>query len=246
MLSCGTAWVVLAVPDAFDNAFQGGMCISRHAIPGMWGAIRSMAGVGATVEWLLNLVWREEKDAQARYTALNQAAESSPCGANGLFFTPLCGGHMETGAPANRGILGLTLQHNRSDIARAMMEGIAMELDWTLEEIRQAIPVRRLKMIGGAARSAIWAQIVADVCGVPVDLPRVSDAAAYGAAILAGVGLGWYNDARQALDVIQTDLRICMPDPDQHARYTGIKKHYQKLWGLLPHQYDGENGGWNG
>jgi sugar (pentulose or hexulose) kinase len=243
MLSCGTAWVVLVVPPGFSQAFQGGMCVSPHAVPGLWGGIRSLAGVGASVEWLLEQLWPDLHDPAGRYQALNQAAAASPAGARGLTFTPLSGGHLESGELANRGLLGLSLNHTRGDIARALLEGIALELNWTLQEIQQGTPVRRLKMIGGAARSPIWPQIVADLTRIPVDLPSIPEAASLGAAMLAGVGAGWFTDAASAYDHFHPDQQEILPGPDTQVCAHQLNQNYQHLWGLMPHQTETETRG---
>lgn len=239
LLSCGTAWVILAVLNAYEEGVMGGMCISRHALPDMWGGIRSMGGVGATSEWLLTQFWPDLQDTDARYRAFNQASAAAPAGAGGLIFMPLSGGHLESGYPANRGLLGLTLQHTRGDVARALMEGIACELNWMLDEIRPGIGVQRLKMIGGAAASTIWPQIVADVTRLPVDLLSVSEAASLGAALLAGLGAGWFSNLDSVIRTFALSRPTILPDPNLEIVSTALNRRYRELWNVLPHQDEG-------
>ena len=193
LLSCGTAWVLLAVPESLEIGRQSGMSLSRHAVAGRWGAIRSLGGVGASLEWLMRNAW-----AGASYAEVDAGAARSPLGANGLFCRPLSGGHMSN---AERGgFYGLNLAHTRDDLARAVMEGIAYELRWALAELAaHGVAAHELVMVGGAAKSPLWPQIVADVTGLPVVLPSVDEAAARGAAILAGVGAGIFADAESGL-----------------------------------------------
>lgn len=117
LLSCGTAWVLLAVPGSLEIGRQSGMSLSRHAIAGRWGAIRSLGGVGASLEWLMRAAWASES-----YAEMDAGAARAPLGANGLFCHPLSGGHISN--TERGGFYGLTLAHTRDDLARAVMEGI--------------------------------------------------------------------------------------------------------------------------
>lgn len=194
MLSGGTAWVVLAVFANASQAFEAGMEVSRHALPNLFGGIRSMGGVGASMEWLMNLLWQGLSDRDLRAEAINRAVSDSPAGAGGLRFVPLTGGHLDV-SQANQGVLeGLELGHTRGDITRALMEGIAFELRWMLENAQAGSWVDSLTMIGGAARSRVWPQIIADITGLPIRVAKEADGAALGAARLAALGAGLINE----------------------------------------------------
>ena len=199
LLSCGTAWVLLVVPDNLEVALRSEMAISCHAVQGRWGAIRSLGGVGTSLEWLLDNVWGGKDVGERRerlYEAIDKDAERSSVGANGLFFYPPAGGHATIVGAGRGGFIGLALAHSRGDLARAVMESIAFELRWAVEETRTKteLKVTELTMVGGAARSTIWPRIIADVTGVPTVIPTVKEAASRGAAILAGVGAGLFPD----------------------------------------------------
>ena len=88
------------------------------------------------------------------------------------------------------------------------MEGVACELRWAVEELRATgMMVDGLKMVGGAAHSPLWPQIVADVTGVSVVVPGITEAAAWGAAKLAGIGAGIFADAESAAQVPTRSLK---------------------------------------
>lgn len=195
LLSCGTAWVLLAVPADLEAGRRAGLALSCHAVPGRWGAIRSLGAVGTALEWLADNVWSDAgADREARYAAINAAAAAARPGADGLLFRPPAGGH--AGPTAVRGgWVGLTLSHSRGDLARAVMEGVACETRWAIEEMRAAgVGVDELTMVGGAARSPIWPQIVADLTATPVVVPGMTQAAGWGAAVIAGVGAGVFDN----------------------------------------------------
>ena len=209
LLSCGTAWVLLAVPQSLEQGLESGMSISRHAVEGQWGAVRSLGAVGSSLEWLADNVWQAPQQAppqaaegtetgvtrELAYTQLNEAAARVAPGADGLLFLPIAGGHGAVYGTARGGFVDLSLGHTRQHMVRAVMEGTAFELRWALEELAEAgVGVTELTMVGGAAKSPVWAQIVADVVNLSVTVPVLRDAAARGAAILAGVGAGLLPD----------------------------------------------------
>lgn len=236
LLSCGTAWVALLIPHSLEQALDAGLQVSRHAVSGLWGGLASLGGVGSTVEWLIGQYWPEMSGRAEGYQAFTRAAAQSEAGAGGLVFHPLTGGHKEVGDLANRGIVGLTLHHTRGDLARALMEGIALELRWLLEDMECCIQVDRLKMIGGAAHSLLWPQIVADITRRPVELFENHEAASLGAALLAGVGAGFFADPAAAFRAIERPSRQLEPDPAVAQVYLQQYQHYHQIWDLLPHQ----------
>jgi sugar (pentulose or hexulose) kinase len=232
LLSCGTAWVLLAVPETLETGFAGRMAVGRHAVSGRWGAIRSLGGVGTSLEWLIDNVWDGRNATQPRdelYRRLNAEAAAASPGVNGLRFYPMAGGHAGNYGPARGGFTGLTLSHTRGDLARAVMEGIAFELRWVIEELRGAgVSVSELRLVGGAAASAVWPGIVADVSGIEVTLPDTREAAARGAAILAGVGIGLFADAEAGFAALAGRETRLQPQPEAVARYVEAFEVYQR------------------
>jgi xylulokinase len=236
LLSSGTAWVILAVPQALETGLASGMAISCHAVPGRWGAIRSLGGVGASLEWLLKTMGPAAYAAadtsagtrSAGYAALNAAAGRSEPGARGLLFYPLAGGHSRIGA-GHGGFLNLALEHTYGDMARAIMEGTCFELRWALDEIKaRGVPVKTLTLVGGAATSPLWPQIIAGAARVPVSLPADRQAAARGAAILAGVGAGVFADMESGFELFRGQEALVQPEST--ARYEAAFAQYQSYY----------------
>jgi xylulokinase len=146
----------------------------------------------------------------------------------------LAGGHAAAFGPAFGGFIGLSLPHTRDDMARAVMEGIACELRWAISEMRQAgIDVAELRMVGGAARSSIWPQIVADVTAIPVVLPAMSQAASRGAAILAGTAIGVFRDPQAGFAAFRGAESSLTPDPAVRQLYDDRFATYQALSEVL-------------
>jgi xylulokinase len=232
LLSCGTAWVLLAVPPDLETGLDSGMAISLHAVPGRYGAIHSLGGVGTSLEWFLDNIWTPSDrrvDRAELYRAVNEAVERSPVGAKKLLFYPLAGGHAAIGT-AGGGFLGLTLAHSRDDMARAVMEGIVLQLRWAVQEMQgNGIQVNEFKMVGGAAESAVWPQIVADVTGIPVTLPVHKQAASRGAAILAGVGGSMFASMREGCEAFQGALHKRVPFSEHKRTYDDAFQIYQGM-----------------
>ncbi len=237
LLSCGTAWVLLAVPQDLQMALASGMAVSRHAVEGRWGAIRSLGGVGSSLEWLADHVWGGAENRASRdalYQQINAAAARVPPGSDGVLCPPLAGGHAAGYGPGRGGFVNLSLCHSRNHLARAVMEGTAFELRCAIEEIRAShISIVELTMVGGAAKSPVWPQIVADVVGVPVTVPAVADAAALGAAILAGVGAGLLPDVEQGATAWATSGRLFQPEPSSQVILDHAYRAYRKILPII-------------
>jgi xylulokinase len=240
LLSCGTAWVLLAVPEDLEVGRRSGMALSCHAVPGRWGAIRSLGAVGTSLDWLADNIWAGQEGASVMprsvlYQAINAEATRSGPGAHGLIFCPLAGGHAGSFGAAQGGFLGLTLTHERGDLSRAVMEGVACELRWALDEIRAAgVAVDELTMVGGAARSSIWPQIVADMTEVSVSVPAITEAASWGAAVLAGIGAGVFEGVESAGSaVVAWSQRF---EPGNREVYGPLYESYRALWPHLSGQ----------
>jgi xylulokinase len=223
LLSCGTAWVILAIPPSLEVGLASRMGISCHAVKGRWGGLYSLGAVGTSMEWLAENIWagcERNRSREELYAAINDGVARSDPGAGGLLFFPLAGGHGEIYGVGRGGFVNLTLPHTREDMARAIMEAVAFELRWAVEEIgRAGVSVNVLKMVGGAARSPVWPQIVADVTCLPVALPAFSQAASWGAAILAGVAAGVYTDPEAGLAALPRPERRLDPNPNCAETY---------------------------
>jgi xylulokinase len=167
-----------------------------------------------------------------------QEAAGVPVLANGLAFLPYLGG---SGPPdrdpdAWGAWLGLRLDHDRADLVRAAMEGLSFALRY-LAEGHQRITgqvTRELHVVGGGSRNHWWDQLKADVLGVPVQVPEISEVTALGAALLAGIGVGIYRDAADAVDRVQPAAVTFDPDPARHAAYEDAYRHvFLKLYPAL-------------
>jgi xylulokinase len=213
-----------------------------HADPTAWLLENPGFVSGGNLRW-----WRDqfaplERDAEARgdgdaYDLLTGQAAAVAPGAEGLVYLPCMQGAM---APewngAARGVFyGLTLAHTRAHMTRAMLEGSAYALRDILEAMRDAgLDVRRLTIVGGGAKGALWRQIKADVTGLPVRVPTSVETTATGAAILAAVGAGTHATVAEAVDAFvayQPEEQV--PDPERQQRYEDAYRRYREVYFAL-------------
>ena len=217
MVSTGTAEVVevaTETPALSDALREGGISIYRHVVLGLYLAMTLNHSGGLLLRWFRDTLcrwereWAEETDQDAYDVILSDVPE----GPTGLLVLPHLAG---SGTPwldtESRGaILGLTFATTQGEIAKALLEGLCFELRTNLDLLRAAgAAIDELHAVGGGARSPLWLQLKADICGVPLRVPQVTDAACLGAALLAGVGVGAYPDLRSAVaQTVHLERRI--------------------------------------
>ncbi len=187
---------------------------------------------GAALRWLRDLLAGPE--GQPSYEQLVAAASEILPGAEGLVFLPhLCGERGPRPDAQARGVLaGLSLHHGRKHLARAVLEGTCCHLRLLLEDAT-APPPQEIWAAGGAAHSALWMQLLAEILGQPVHIPRVVEAGALGAAILAAVAIGLYADRESAMAAMVHPGPVFTPDPERAARYDEVYARWcavEALW----------------
>ena len=187
----GTSGVVFAATDRPALDPKGRLHTFCHAIPGRWHVMGVTQAAGLSLRWFRDQFGSESKDGGDPYERLTDAARTVPPGCDGLLWTPYLMGertpHLDANARA--ALVGLSASHTRAHVVRAILEGVAFSLRDTFtifEEMK--VPVKNIRLGGGGARSKLWRQIQADVYGHEVEIVEAEEGAAYGAAILAGVG----------------------------------------------------------
>lgn len=184
MVGTGTAWVLLAVGDRLPVPVNHDALVSHHVVSGLWGQILSMVNGGSALDWALELLGLAGKDR----AGVDELLAAAPAGSDGVMFWPFMTPFGATGlVPGARGRWsGLQLAHRPAHLLRAVVEGLAHELNRHLGFLRNAgQPIRQLVLGGGAAASAVTPQILADVTGVPLSCFASSEASLAGAAVIA-------------------------------------------------------------
>jgi xylulokinase len=189
----GTSGVVFAATDRPALDTRGRVHTFCHAIPGRWHVMGVTQAAGLSLRWFRDTFTANSVGGRESYDQLTaEAAKTSP-GSDGLLWTPYLMGertpHLD--GSARGALVGLTASHTRGHIVRAILEGVAFSLRDTFTLFQEMnVPVHSIRLGGGGARSPLWRQIQADVYGHSVELMEAEEGAAYGAALLAGVGAG--------------------------------------------------------
>ncbi|HVE57330.1 MAG TPA: xylulokinase [Pyrinomonadaceae bacterium] len=194
----GTSGVVFAVTDQPKIDLKGRIHTLCHAIPGRWH------NTGVTLAAGLSLKWFRENFGEGKsYDELVNEAAKLPAGADGAIWLPYLMGertpHLD--AAARAAFVGLTASHTKAHLTRAVLEGVAFSLRDSLEIFKETgAEISSIRLGGGGAKSPLWRQIQADVYASEVETIEADEGAAFGAAILAGVGAGAWNSVDEACE----------------------------------------------
>jgi len=283
MLSCGTAFVVLAATEQPLWDPTGSLQTYCHVTPGGYAVLGAFAG-GNLLKWFRDTLWHggtasehghdeqhllktikrfsgmsptslhlkdgtesseaAKKKKEDYELIVEEAAEARAAGRPPVLFLPHFYGllgplHCPT---ARGGWLGLTLQHTRGDMAFALLNGVALQTAWTIESLaQQGLHSHSIRMIGGAARSHFWAQLMANATGLPIMRLAVKEAAAYGAALIAATALGAFNSLEEAVSIIPPGDVVEPQAPPNKEVLISFQKLVQALmsfWEQLSQQRD--------
>jgi xylulokinase len=230
-LSLGTSGVVFATTNEalFDPA--GRVHAFCHAVPDRWHMMSVMLSAAGSLRWFRDALAPGEE-----FSDLVASAAAVPAGSDGLFFLPyLTGERSPHPDPLARGaFVGLTVGHDRRHLTRAVLEGVAFGLRDGLElMVAAGMPgPRQIRASGGGIASALWRQVLADVLGAEIATVNTSEGAAYGAALLAAVGAGWYASVDEATDSLVTASTAAAPGadgPTYAEAYAGYRDLYPAL-----------------
>ena len=238
----GTSGVVFAATDRPALDKRGRVHTFCHAVPGRWHVMGVTQAAGLSLRWFRDRFGvgeaSGEKAAEKRdpYDLLSEEAETAPPGSDGVLWAPYLMGertpHLDPHARA--ALVGLAASHTRAHVVRAIMEGVAFSLRDTLTIFAEMdVPVETIRLGGGGARSRVWRQIQADVYGRAVEILAAEEGAAYGAALLAGVGSGLWRSVDEACaQAVRVDT-VVEPDASAAALMNRSYAAYRALYPAL-------------
>jgi len=237
-VSTGTAEVVEVVlpsPIVSQPLYEGNISVYNHVVPGLFLAMTLNHSGGMSLRWFRDGFCEPQmiQSAQANTDAYDLMLAGSSADPTGLLVLPHFSG---SGTPtfdtaSKAAILGLTFATTRADIAKAILEGLTYELRLNLDLLKAGgVKIDVLRAIGGGAKSKLWLQLKADITGIPVVTPKITEAAGFGAALLAGVGGGVYPSAAEAANRFLELTDEYQPDPSRHAAYTRQFELYQQVY----------------
>ncbi len=220
-----------------------------HVIPGMWYTVAATNAAALCQRWFRDVFCGEEAafaEASGKkvYALMDELAEKSPLGANGIFFHPYLQGERSPywDAALRSSFTGVSIASTKGDFIRALFEGVAFSLLDCYGLIdKMGLPVKRIFFIGGGAKSRLWSEIVCNIFNLPVQVPAIGDAS-FGTALLAGTGIGlWQNSADAVRNCLAIDREIS-PDPEKAARYRELFAEYKAIHDALAPIYGARAG----
>ena len=229
----GTSGVVFAATDRPALDPKGRLHTFCHAVPGRWHVMGVTQAAGLSLRWFRDQFGSAVRDSRDPYEHLTEDAAKAPPACDGLLWTPYLMGertpHLD--AKARAALVGLTASHTRAHVIRAILEGVAFSLRDTLtifEEMR--VPVKQIRLGGGGARSPLWRQIQADVYAHDVEIVEAEEGAAYGAAILAGVGAGTWATVDDACAAVVRVRDTITTRPDVARTMNTAYSFYRRVY----------------
>lgn len=243
--SMGTSGVVFAHADQLGHDPLGRLQQFCHAVPGAYCAFGVVLAAGGSLQWFRNELGRAEVDlAKARgsdpYFLMTDEAALAGVGAEGLFFLPyLTGERTPHFDPDAKGAwIGLTVRHGRAHLIRSILEGATYAMRDSLELIREmGVAVSQIRLSGGGARNPLWRQIQADIYGQDVHLLHSTEGPAFGAGLLAQVGVGGFATVPEACDATIRLADQTRVEPSAKVFYDRGYALYRQLYKDLRHSF---------
>jgi xylulokinase len=225
----GTSGVVFAATAAPTLDPRGRLHTFCHAAPGVWHVMGVTNGAGLSFRYLKDTLFPASS-----YDELTALAADVPPASDGLLWAPYLFGertpHLDPNARA--AFVGITASTTSAHFVRAVLEGVAFSLKDTFTLFAElGIPVERIRLGGGGARSPLWRQIQADVYGHPVELLEAEEGGAFGAALLAGTGVGGWPSVEAACEATIRPAETIAPKHAQAMAEAYV--HYRKLYPAL-------------
>lgn len=221
------------------------LILGFHVVPGHWLLQGGTTGGGGVMRWLEREFGDFEREEGKRcgkssLELFNEEAQAVAPGSDGMIFLPyMAGERTPIWDPDAKGVYyGLDFSKTKGHFIRAAMEGTAYALKHNLDVAEEAgAKVSVLRAMGGSANSLLWTQIKSDITGKPIVVPSSDTATTLGAAILAGVGVGMYQDFDEAVRLTVEEKRSHEPDKEKaevyKRNYQTYIELYQQLKGIM-------------
>lgn len=230
-MSVGTSGVAYASSEMYSPEPDGRLHTFCGPVPNTWFHMGVMLSAAGGLRW-----FHDELAGGRSYDELNELVANVPIGARGLLFAPyLTGERNPHPDPFARGaFVGLTLRHGVPEMTRAVMEGVAFGMRDQLELFRaQGINFSDSVVSGGAAKSPVWRQMLTDIMGIPLYTVNTTEGAAFGAAILAAVGVEAYPDVATATSAMIRKVDQTDPIAENVARYEELYPLFRETYPAL-------------
>ena len=243
-VTLGTSGVVFAQSDEYRVEPQGKLHSFCHAVPGKWHMMGVMLSAAGSFQWFKNQFAKDETRIEKEggpnaYDQLTEQASKVTLGSEGCIFLPyLSGERTPHPDPHARGaFIGLSLRHGMGHMARAVLEGVSFGLNDSLTLMRGlGINPSNVILTGGGTHSQLWKQMLSNIFRSECSLVNAKEGAAYGAALLASVGIKIKNTVQQASSEWINETEKILPGEDVKI-YERMYTHYQNLYPSLKEHF---------
>lgn len=235
-LNIGTGAVVLARDRDCQIDVSSPLLKGGYVFPGTWDIEGIALSAGNCLQWWKSIAWKHEQEIGRTdtYSCMDKEAARAPVGSKGLYFFPFFFGQFVPNyMKQSCGLFwGLSCEHDRPEMTRAILEGIAFELAKIIEyfHLRPCYnSSEHLRVSGGGARSDFWMQMLADILNTTVDISETRECTALGATILGAAGSGFFPSLETAAGCMVKSGKTFFPDPSAVRLY---KNKYHGFWDL--------------
>ncbi len=233
----GTAFAMIVTTDKPVIDKDGRLPCQLHAVKGKYCLMPySMTG-GMVLKWFKDNFFSAGNTSKLSdneiYNILTSEASKIPAGSEGLIMLPhITGAFFPENNPKARGVFfGISIDHRRGHFTRAILESIAFMLRRDLEIFsKNNIKIGSIISMGGGAKSSLWNQIKADITGLELLIPENTETALLGAAIIAGMGIGLYENLETATSKVVSIEKKYLPDSKNKSIYDIAYKNYVGLY----------------
>jgi sugar (pentulose or hexulose) kinase len=236
----GTALAIGVTADSAQAIHANSLAHQPHAVAGKYLILPYAQTSGVLYKWFRDVFASAEIEAagglEEAYEELNRLAAAAPAGCDGLVLLPFfAGAYIPENDMYAKGVwYGITLKHGRGHFARSIQESVGFMLRRILDLIRAAnIEIQEVRSMGGAARSDLWLQIKADICGQPMVRMKEEETSVLGCAILSAVATKGYGDIEEAAAAMVRTGTTFAPDPIHRDLYDRRFELYRQLYETL-------------
>lgn len=238
----GQSIVVLDEFDAGRNDDETPPGLTRRYLDGRALRYKGLRSAAVCLDWFTDEVgaeWRRraEESGRSEYAVYDDVVDGVAVGAEGLLFHPYLDG--STDAPTDRaGFYGLTTDHTKAHMLRAVYEGVALAQSGALRDLTPATELSEVRLGGGGARSEVWSDIFAAAVDEPLSVPAGEEAGARGAAICAALAGGVHPEYERAIDAMVSVARRHDPDPSAAAVYRDRRETFDAALAAMRPTWD--------
>ena len=232
-VTTGTCLALVTLTEHLPQPMPPGLLGGRFPIPRYQFALAFSKTAGVVLDW-----FRRELDPGASLRELDVMASHVPIGSRGIVMLPHFDGMISpVPDPDARGaFLNLSLHHTRADMYRATLEALGYTLYENIELFRRCgFPIETVREIGGGAKSDFWLQMGADILGLPIERPVITEAATLGAAMIAAVGAGAFSSLEECSETFYERQNVFSPNADNHALYKELCRCYKERYRHVYH-----------